>query len=127
MTREPDWIDIEDALLFHGQLIGVFGGAAGVRDAALLESALDRPRNLFSYGTGDLSVLAASYSHGIVKNHPFVDGNKRVAFVLARVFLGLNGIAFDPPEEEAVVMVEGLAAGDVTQELFGDWLRKHSS
>ncbi len=126
MTAQPDWIELEDALLFHGQLIAVFGGAAGMRDSGLLESALDRPRNLLSYGTEDLHLLAAAYSHGIVKNHPFVDGNKRVAFVLARVFLGLNGIAFDPPEEEAVVMVEGLAAGDVTQELFGDWVRKHS-
>lgn len=126
MKAQPDWIELEDALLFHGQLIAAFGGAAGIRDSGLLESALDRPRNLLSYGTEDLHQLAAAYSHGIVKNHPFVDGNKRVAFVLARVFLGLNGIAFDPPEEEAVVMVEGLAAGDVTQELFGDWVRKHS-
>ncbi len=72
-------------------------------------------------------MLAGAYAHGIVQNHPFVDGNKRVGFVIARVFLGLNGVAFDPPEEEAVVMVEGLAAGEVTQELFADWIRKHSS
>jgi death-on-curing protein len=123
---EPDWIEVDDALLFHAQLISVFGGATGIRDLALLESALDRPRNLFGYGADDLQALAGAYAHGIIKNHPFVDGNKRVAFVLARVFLGLNGITFDPPEEEAVVMVEGLAAGEVTQDLFADWLRKYS-
>ncbi len=123
MSAEPEWIEVADAVLFHGQLIGVFGGAGGVRDLGLLESALTRPRNLFGYGTRDLHVLAGAYAHGIVQNHPFVDGNKRVAFVLARVFLGLNGVAFDPPEEEAVVMVEGLAAGEVTQELFADWFR----
>lgn len=126
MTASPAWIEVADALLFHGQLIATFGGADGVADHGLLESALGRPRNLFAYGTTDLFALAAAYSFGIVKNHPFVDGNKRVAFVIARVFLGLNRIAFDPPEEEAVVMVEGLAAGAVTQDLFATWLRKHS-
>lgn len=126
MTAEPEWIELADALLFHGQLIAAFGGASGVGDQGLLESALSRPRNLFGYGTTDHFELAAAYAHGIVQNHPFVDGNKRAAFVIARVFLGINGLAFDPPEEEAVVMVEGLAAGEVSQALFADWLRKHS-
>lgn len=126
MTAEPEWIEVADALLFHDQLISVFGGAGGVRDQGLLESALDRPRNLAAYGTREMHVLAAAYAHGIVQNHPFVD-NKRAAFVIVRVFLGINGVAFDPPEEEAVVMVEGLAAGEVTQKLFADWARKHSS
>jgi death-on-curing protein len=126
VSSEPEWIEAVDAILFHNQLIGVFGGAGGVRDPGLPESAPSRPRNLFGYGTQDLHDLAAAYAHGIVQNHPFVDGNKRVAFVIARVFLGLNGIAFDPPEEEAVVMVEGLAASEVTQALFAGWIRKHS-
>ncbi|MFO1078439.1 MAG: type II toxin-antitoxin system death-on-curing family toxin [Planctomycetota bacterium] len=126
MSAEPEWIEVADALFFHAQLIDTFGGAGGVGDRGLLESALGRPRNLFGYGTEDLWELAAAYANGIVRNHPFVDGNKRAAFVIARVFLGLNGVAFDPPEEEAVVMVEGLAAGGVTQDVFASWLRKHS-
>ncbi len=126
MTAEPEWIELADALLFHGRLIAVFGGASGISDKGLLESALSRPRNLFGYGTTDHFELAAAYAHGIVQNHPFVDGNKRAAFVIARVFLGINELAFDPPEEEAVVMVEGLAAGEVSQALFAEWLRKHT-
>jgi death-on-curing protein len=126
VTIEPEWIEVADALLFHDRLIAAFGGASGVRDRGLLESALSRPRNLLGYGKSDLPALAAAYAHGIVQNHPFVDGNERAAFVIARIFLGLNGVHFDPPEEEAVVMVEGLAAGEVPQELCADWLRKHS-
>jgi death-on-curing protein len=126
VTTEPLWIGVDDALLFHGQIIAQFGGASGLRDVGLLESALDRPRNAFAYGSTDLVELAAAYAHGLVKNHPFVDGNKRMAFVVARVFLGLNGVAFDPPAAEAVVMVEGLASGYVAQADFAAWTRKHS-
>ena len=127
MTAEPEWIELDDALLFHSQLIAGFGGAGGVGDLGLLESALGRPRNSFGYGTSDVFLLAAAYAQGIVRNHPFVDGNKRTAFVVARVFLGINDVALDPPEDEAVVMVEGLAAGELTDELFAAWLRKHSN
>ena len=123
---EPEWLTVEDATLFHGQLIAAFGGAPGIRDADLLESALNRPRQVFAYESQDLCVLAGAYTHGIAKNHPFVDGNKRVAFVLARVFLGLNGVRFDPPAAEAVVMVEGLASSQVSEAQFAAWLRKHS-
>ena len=123
---EPEWLTPEDATLFHSQLIAAFGGAPGIRDAGLLESALNRPRQVFAYESQDLCVLAGAYAHGIAKNHPFVDGNKRVAFVLARVFLGLNGGRFDPPEAEAVVMVEGLASTQVSEAQFAAWLRKHS-
>jgi len=75
----------------------------------------------------DLFALAAAYAHGIAKNHPFVDGNKRAAFVVARVFLGMNDVAFNPPETEAVVMVEALAGGELAQAEFVEWLRKHST
>jgi death-on-curing protein len=126
VTAEPEWVALEDALLIHGQLIAVFGGAAGVREEGLLESALTRPRDVFAYDSEDLAVLAAAYAHSIVKNHPFVDGNKRVAFVVARILLGLNNIRFNPPEAEAVVMVEGLAGGQVTQDEFAAWVGKHS-
>jgi death-on-curing protein len=125
VTREPEWIGVEDVLFFHAEVLRVFGGGEGMRDLGLLESALARPRHVHEYEGRDLAGLAATYAHGIAKNHPFVDGNKRVAFVVARVFLGLNGVAFDPPEHEAVVMVEGLAAGDVPLAAFTKWVRKH--
>lgn len=126
MTSEPDWVSAEDALLYHGEVIRVFGGGDGLRDHGLLESALDRARNVFAYESKDLVVLAAVYAHGIAKNHPFVDGNKRAAFVVTRMFLGMNDIAFDPPEPEAVVMVEGLASGAVSLADFTSWVRKHT-
>lgn len=124
---EPEWVSLEDALLFHELLIRAFGGSEGVREQGLLESALDRPKNVFAYESNDLFVLAAAYAHGIVKNHPFVDGNKRAAFVIARVFLGMNDVAFDPEEAEAVVMVEALASGELSQAEFVEWLRKNST
>lgn len=127
MTSEPEWLTTEDAVLFHGQLISAFGGAPGIRDAGLLESAMGRPQHLFTYESQDLCRLAGAYAHGIAKNHPFVDGNKRVAFVLTRVFLGLNGLRFNPPEAEAVVMVEGLASSQVSEADFVLWLQKHST
>lgn len=126
MSKDPEWVSVEDALFFHERLISGFGGAEGVGDLGLLESALTRPKNVFAYESEDLSVLAGAYAHGIAKNHPFADGNKRVAFVVARVFLGMNGVTFNPPEAEAVVMVEGLAGGEVSQEDFVRWVRKHS-
>jgi death on curing protein len=126
MTAEPHWLTSEDVAMIHEQLIAAFGGADGVRDQGLLESAVGRARNVFSYGSQDLFVLAAAYAHGIAKNHPFVDGNKRVAFVIARVFLGMNEVAFNPPDAEAVVMVEGLAGGHVSEDEFAAWLGKHS-
>jgi len=126
VTSEPEWLGVDDAVLFHEHLITTFGGSPGISDRGLLESALGRPRNVFAYELLDLSVLAGTYAHGIAKNHPFVDGNKRVAFVLARAFLGMNGATFDPPEDEAVVMVEGLASGDIGQAEFTSWIRKHS-
>lgn len=126
MTREPEWITLDDALWIHGELIRGFGGSSGVRDQGLLESALARPRDVFAYESQDLCVLAAACAHSLAKNHPFVGGNKRVAFVVARIFLGMNGISFDPPEAEAVVMVEGLASGAVTEKQFASWIDKHS-
>jgi death-on-curing protein len=126
VTAEPEWLSADDALFFHAQILAAFGGAIGVRDQSLLESAMSRPQHVFAYESQDLCTLAGAYAHGIAKNHPFVDGNKRVAFVLARVFLGLNGVRFDPPEAEAVVMVEGLAGSQVREADFVEWLRKHS-
>jgi death-on-curing protein len=126
VTPEPEWLTVEDVLLFHREIIAAFGGADGVRDQGLLESALSRPRDVFAYESQDLLVLAGASAHALASSRPFVDGNKRVAFVAARVFLGINEVAFDPPEAEAVVMVEGLAAGKVSQADFTAWIRKHS-
>ncbi len=126
MTAQPEWVSVADAHLFHEQLIAAFGGSLGVRDEGLLESALTRPQNVFADESQDLCVLAGAYAHGLAKNHPFVDGNQRVAFTVTRIFLGLNGVAFDPPEAEAVVTVEALASGDLTLDEFVAWVRKHS-
>ena len=117
---------LDDALFIHREVIATFGGSDGVRDAGLLESGLNRARAQFAHGSKDLCDLAAAYAHGIAKNHTFVDGNKRVAFVVARVFLGINDVDLDPPEAETVVMVEGLAGGKVGQGEFAKWLRKHA-
>jgi death-on-curing protein len=126
MSREPLWIDASDALAFHAVLLAQFGGSDGLRDEALLESALARPRHRFAYESADLFELAATYAHGIAKNHPFVDGNKRTAFVVARVFLGINGLDLRAPEEEVVVMTLGLAEGSAELSTYAAWLRKHS-
>jgi death on curing protein len=126
VTGEPDWVSVDDALLYRGEVIRAFGGSDGLRDRGLFESALDRARNVWAYESKDLVVLAAVYAHGIAKDHPFVDGNNRAAFVVTRMFLGMNDVAFDPPEPEAVVMVEGLASGQLTLEEFTSWVRKHS-
>ncbi|MBL8752659.1 MAG: type II toxin-antitoxin system death-on-curing family toxin [Planctomycetes bacterium] len=126
MRREPEWVTVEDAVFFHREIIEAFGGSPGIRDQGLLESAMARPKAVFAYESQDLAVLAGAYAHALAKNHPFVDGNKRIAFVVARVFLGLNDVSFDPAEAEAVVFVEGLAAGMVTQDQFTAWVRKNS-
>lgn len=126
MTQEPEWVTLEDVLFFHREIIAAFGGTDGVRDQGLLESALARPKDIFAYESQDLIVLAGAYAHSLAKNHPFVDGNKRIAFVVTRVFLGLNGVAFNPPEAEAVVFVEGFAAGRVSRDEFTAWVRKHA-
>jgi death-on-curing protein len=126
VTAEPEWLSADDALFFHAQILAAFGGAIGVRDQSLLESAMSRPQHVFAYQSQDLCTLAGAYAHGIAKNHPFVDGNKRVTFAVTRIFLGMNDVAFDPPEAEAVVMVEGLASSELTQAEFAEWVRKHS-
>lgn len=121
---EPVWITLEDCLSFHDKVLARFGGAGGVRDAGLLESALARPRHLFACGTPTLFDLAATYAHGIVRNHPFIDGNKRSGLLAAALFLEANGIRFDAAEEEAVVHMVALACGKLTVEDFARWLKQ---
>jgi death on curing protein len=120
---EPEWLDVDIILDVHAEQLALFGGAAGVRDLALLESALARPINKFGYGDDDLASLAAAYAFGIAKNHPFVDGNKRAAFASIIVFLGLSGIDFAVPPENATTMILALAAGEVSEQSLARWIR----
>ncbi len=121
---EPVWIPIEAVLAIQGELLARFGGLAGIRDEGLLISALNRPLELFSYGEPDLFDLAAVYAEGIVKNHPFADGNKRAGFMAAYTFLGINGQQLEASEEEAVLQTLALAAGSIGGDEFSTWLRE---
>mgnify|MGYP002788690516 FL=1 len=105
---EPTWLSIELVVAIHGEQLQEFGGPAGLRDRGMLESALGRPRNKWSFGEEDLATLAAAYAFGIARNHPFVDGNKRAALLALITFLGLNGIDFVASNAEAVVMIQGI-------------------
>jgi len=121
--KEPVWLDLEDCLSFHGELLAWYGGADGVRDEGLLESALARPQQEYVYGTPTTYEMAAAYAHGIVKNHPFVDGNKRAGFLAAALFLEINGEKFTAPEEEVVIQTLALAAGECSEAEYAEWLK----
>lgn len=124
--KELKWVLPETVQLLHEQLLADHGGSAGVRDAGLLDSALSRPQNLFFYGSPTLSELATSYVFGIVKNHPFIDGNKRIGFMVAILFLELNGCRFHAAEADAAVQTLALAAGAVDEDAFAVWLDANS-
>ena len=122
--KEPAWIEEREALAIHGRLLALHGGAAGLRDRGLLESALARPRQLHAYGGNpDIVDLAAAYAAGIIRNHPFMDGNKRTGFLLCALFLETNGYRFAAGEEDATRTVMGLAAGAIDEPAFAAWLR----
>ena len=118
------WLDACDANAIHAEQLAEHGGPAGTRDQGALESALARPQNLASYGEPDIAALAASYAFGIARNHPFVDGNKRTAWILARLFIRLNGGALKFDKEDAYRTVMALAAGDLSEETLAAWLRE---
>ena len=120
--KEPVWIEVSDVYSFQLELLAAFGGLAGVRDEGLLHSALSRPQNLFAYGKPTLFELAAEYALGIVKNHPFLDGNKRAGFMASALFLEANGQRFAAPEEEVVLQTLALAAGEIDQAEYAVWL-----
>jgi death on curing protein len=124
-VTEPEWLDIGIVPDFHAEQLALFGGADGVRDPGLLESALARPINKFGYGKSDLAVLAAAYGFGIARNHPFVDGNKRTALASMIVFLGLNRLDLDAPQEEATAIVLSLAAEEITEDTLATWVADH--
>ncbi len=123
---EPVWVSKDECLAFHDSLIAEFGGLEGVRDEGLLESALARPLELFNFGKPTLFELAAAYSLGIAKNHPFLDGNKRSALFTAVLFLETNGFFFTASEEEAVSYTLGLAASGVTESEYAEWLARNT-
>lgn len=118
------WIDPAVILAVHDEQLAEHGGSAGVRDAGLLESALARPRNLAHCGEPDGCELAAAYAFDLAKNHPFIDGNKRSAFVATELFLALNGWRLDAPDADCVMVMLNLAAGDIDEPVFSQWLRE---
>lgn len=120
------WIDRGTLLLLHDESLAEHGGASGVRDAGLLDSALARPENLVAYGSdADVAALAAAYAYGLARNHAFVDGNKRAAFLATGLFLALNGYRLVATQADAALTVLSLAAGDIDEAAFAAWLRQH--
>ncbi len=123
----PDWawVGREMAVAAHAEQLAEHGGAEGIRDLGLLESALARPQNQVAYGQPDLAALAAAYAFGIARNHPFVDGNKRTAAVVSVAFLLLNGSDCTATPAELSVAFLALAAGELTEDEMADWFRRH--
>ena len=125
---EPKWLTVQLVQAIHSQAVAEFGGSHGVRDMGLLESALDRPRNLYAYGDDPtLFDLAAAYCTGIVKNHPFIDGKKRTGDLSARAFLFRNGYLFEPDEADEVNTIVALAAGEIEEDTLVRWISKNST
>jgi death-on-curing protein len=117
------WLSARDGLAIHEEQLAEHGGADGVRDMGLLESALARPRNLLAYGKPDFADLAAAYAAGVARNHPFVDGNKRTAWMLAVVFLDLNGFDLEADMVDALQAMLSLAEGRIDESAFAAWMR----
>jgi death-on-curing protein len=122
MTDEPVWLDRRRIVAIHTEQIGDHGGASGTRDEGLLDSALARPQNHFAYTGATVPELGAVYALAIARNHPFIDGNKRTAFVALELFLDLNGFDFVAPDVDAVVAMVQMAAGETPDEEFVGWV-----
>ena len=122
---QPVWLDQRSVLALHAELIREYGGLTGVRDEGLLESAMARPQNLVAYGDPTLAEMAAAYTFGIARNHPFIDGNKRVALAAADVFLQLNGHEINAAEVEAVAVIRDLAAGELGEDELAAWIEEN--
>jgi death-on-curing protein len=121
-VRKPRWISLKEVLVVHERQLARFGGAAGIRDQGMLESALSRPVNKWEYERADIVDWAAAYAFGIARNHPFVDGNKRVAFLAMAAFLRLNGLRFAPSQEAATAATLALASGEIDEAGFARWI-----
>lgn len=129
MTRaqQPVWVWIDPAVLdaVHDEQLAEHGGMAGVRASNMLASALARPENQAAYGQPDVADLAAAYGYGLARNHPFVDGNKRTAFVAMELFLALNGHALEASDADCVLVMLNVASGEMTEPAFATWIRNH--
>jgi death-on-curing protein len=121
--KEPAWVTYDQVIAIHSRQLRRFGGAPGLGDDGLLRSALDRPANKWHYEHADLADLAAAYAFGLAKNHPFVDGNKRIAFMAMVAFLRKNGVRFSPDRSHATAIVMSLAAGEMSEESLTRWIR----
>ena len=124
--KEPYWLTREECLALHDMMLAQYGGCSGIRDEGLLESALARPQQLHHYGKPTIPEMAAAYSAGIVKNHPFLDGNKRTGFMMGAGFLERNGCEFFASEVEVVLRTLALAAGEMTEADYAAWLKENS-
>ena len=124
--KEPQWLLRETMLALQERLLADFGGLSRLRDAGLLDSALARPQQLFAYGQPNLFDLAAAYAFGLVRNHPFLDGNKRIGFTAAILLLELNGWRFTASEAEAALKTLALAARELGESDYAAWLQEHS-
>jgi len=122
-SKEPSWLSYEQVVAIHSRQLRRFGGAPGLRDEGMLRSELKRPINKWQYEQAELPELAAAYAFGLAKNHAFVDGNKRIAFMAMIVFLRLNGIQFAPQPAHATAIILALAAGEVSEESLTRWIR----
>ena len=121
--NEPFWLTRQIIIAIHDEQLAIHGGAGGLRDEGMLESALDRAKNKWGYENAGLPELAAAYAFAVARNHPFVDGNKRTSLLALYTFLGINGIEFDVPEAEAAAMILSLAAGEVDELGLTRWIR----
>ncbi len=123
----PQWIDLSVVLAIHEQQIAEHGGSLGIRDLGMIESALGRPQNLLLYNDPDIFDLAAAYGYGLAQNHGFIDGNKRTAYVVTRLFLILNGYDISASAVEKVITFENVAKSEIDQAALASWLRSHSN
>jgi death on curing protein len=122
-VSEPKWFTYEQAVAAHSLELRRFGGAPGLRDEGLLRSAPERPRNKWHSESVQLPELAAAYAFGLIKNHAFVDGNKRIAFISMVAFLRMNGIAFKPEQAQSTAIILAVAAGEVSEQSLARWIR----
>lgn len=125
--NEPVWLDRRAIIAFHAESLAEHGGSSGIRDEGLLDSALARPKNQFAYATElDVATLAAAYGFGLAKNHPFVDGNKRIAFIATATFLRLNGYRLNSTRLDEIQTMLAVAAGGPSEKDFAIWIRLHT-
>ena len=124
--KSPQWVLRDAVLALHESLLAKFGGMRGLGDEGLLDSALARPEQLFAYGKPDLFALAAAYAFGLVRNHPFLDGNKRIGLATSILFLDSNGYRFTASEADATLSTLALAAGELDEAGYAKWLRENS-